>query len=58
MSFTNPSSATPLLKPGRRTNVFISNGQEAVGSSLLTGVFGLLFGYPGGLGTSRFVKTD
>ena len=36
---------------------FISNGQEAVGSSLLTGIFGLLFGYLGGLGTSKFLIT-
>jgi hypothetical protein len=34
---------------------FIANGREAVGSSLLTGIFGLLFGYLGGLGTSRFI---
>jgi len=32
--------------------VFIATGHEAVGSSLLTGVFGALLGYLGGLGTS------
>lgn len=36
---------------------FISHGQEAVGSSLLTGVFGLLFGYLGGLGSSNYMAT-
>jgi hypothetical protein len=31
---------------------FIATGHDAVGSSLLTGVFGALLGYVGGLGTS------
>ncbi len=31
---------------------FIASGHDAVGSSLLTGIFGALLGYLGGLGTS------
>jgi hypothetical protein len=37
---------------------FIGNGREAVGSSLLTGTFGALAGFLGGLGTSKFVRPD
>ena len=32
--------------------IFIATGHESVGSSLLTGIFGALLGYLGGLGTS------
>jgi hypothetical protein len=32
---------------------FISIGKEAIGSSLLTGIFGAILGFLGGLGTAR-----
>lgn len=35
---------------------FISAGHETIGSSLLTGIFGALLGYLGGLGTSGHTK--
>lgn len=35
---------------------FIATGHDAVGSSLLTGIFGALLGYLGGLGTSGHLK--
>jgi len=35
---------------------FIAAGHESVGSSLLTGIFGALLGYLGGLGTSGHLK--
>jgi len=35
---------------------FIGIGREAIGSSLLTGVFGALFGFLGGLGTAKHLR--
>ena len=35
---------------------FIAMGREAVGSGILSGVFGAAFGYLGGLGTANFFK--
>ena len=35
---------------------FINSGHETIGSSLLTGIFGALLGYLGGLGTSGHIR--